>query len=435
MTRGVGSTVASICAAVLALAGCTSSGDTVEEHLSSATTHRTNLPTPPGSSSVHSSRPVSASRPAHSSSPVHSSSSAAPSTSAAPSSAATGVPLSAARRALAGMSEAQRVGQLIMVDCPSSGLAGATVTAIGQYHVGSVILDGNSLLGVEQTHALTAQLQALAPRGVGLFISTDQEGGLVQRMRGPGFSSIPSAVEQGREPPSVLRASANVWGRQLHVAGINVDLAPVLDTVPADSTGNPPIGDLDREYGHAVRAVTRHGVAVARGLADAGIDATVKHFPGLGRVGENTDTTPGVTDPITTRHDAYLAPFAAAIVQRVPFVMMSTAIYSRIHPNRPAAFSWRIVTGMLRHDLGFTGVIISDDIGSAAQVSGYSPGRRAVRFVHAGGDIVLTVDPGAVAPMTSALLARAGRDPAFSKQIDAAALVVLRAKQARGLLG
>jgi beta-N-acetylhexosaminidase len=333
------------------------------------------------------------------------------------------------------MDEAQRVGQLLMVDCPSSGVAAATVTAIRGNHVGAVILDGNSTLGVQATRAITDQLQKDAPRRRKLFIATDQEGGLVQRMKGSGFSSIPSAVVQGQETPSTLQADATRWGRQLHRAGINVNLAPVLDTVPPGDTDNPPIGDLDREYGHTPGQVRSHGVAFARGMAAAHVDATAKHFPGLGRVTGNTDTTSGVTDGQTSRHDRYLKPFAAAVDAHVPFVMMSTAIYTRIDPNRPAAFSPKIVTKMLRGDLGFGGVVISDDVGAAAQVSGYSVGARAVRFIGAGGDMVLTVVASRAATMTAALLARAARSPSFKKKVDAAALRVLQAKQANGLLG
>ena len=96
----------------------------------------------------------------------------------------------------------------------------------------------------------------------------------------------------------------------------------------------------------------------------------------------------------------------------------------------PAAFSHTIVTGMLRDDLGFGGLIISDDVGVAKQVADRSPGQRAVDFVAAGGDIVLTVDAGQAGEMTAALLAKARADPAFKRQVDAAALRVLQAKQA-----
>lgn len=333
------------------------------------------------------------------------------------------------------MSERQRVGQLLMVDCPTTGVTSATTTAITSYAVGSVILDGTSYAGVQATRAVTDRLQALAPHRAGLFIATDQEGGLVQRLQGPGFTRIVSAVDQGGIAPGTLQGYAFGWGQQLRQAGVNVNLAPVLDTVPAGGGPNPPIGDLDRQYGSTPSAVSAHGLAVLRGMAAAGVDATVKHFPGLGRVSGNTDTTSRVTDTVTTRDDADLAPFRAAIAAGAPLVMMSTAIYARIDPGTPAAFSPTIVTGMLRGDLGYRGLIISDDLGAAAQVAGYSAGQRAVAFVRAGGDIVLTVDATQAAPMTAALLQQADTDAAFKRQVDAAALLVLRAKQVRGLLG
>jgi len=354
----------------------------------------------------------------------------APSTPAT-SSSPTGSP---AAQLFARMTLAERVGQLLMVDSPSTQAGAATITAIAHDHVGSVILDGTTTAGRAAVRAVTAQLEDDNPSAAKLFIATDQEGGEVQRLQGPGFSTVPSGLAQGQLAPTTLQQDATTWGTQLRAAGVNVDLAPVLDTVPANSPGNPPIGDLDREYGHTPAAVTAHGVAVAVGLADAKVVATVKHFPGLGRVAGNTDTTSGVTDSVTTRTDDYLAPFHAAVGAGVPFVMMSTAIYSLIDPGTPAAFSKTIVTGMLRHDLGFSGVVISDDLGAAKQVSSYSVGDRAVRFVEAGGDIVLTVDATQAATMTQALIAKAQSDPAFRALVDAAVMRVLQAKQTQGLL-
>ncbi len=352
-----------------------------------------------------------------------------------PSSAGTSTsPAGPAQAVFAAMSLRQRVGQLLMVDCPSSGVADATVSAIGKYDVGSVILDGTTTSGSAAIRALTSRLQRYAPKRTGLLIATDQEGGIVQRLQGPGFSAVPAATQQGTVAPSVLRSDARTWGSQLKEAGVDVDLAPVLDTVPSAGQGNPPIGDLDREYGHTPSVVRSHGLAVAQGLMDAGVAPTVKHFPGLGRVSGNTDVTSGVTDFVTTRTDAYLAPFRAAASAGVPFVMMSTAIYSRIDPDTPAAFSRTIVSGMLRGDLGYRGVIISDDLGASRQVGYLSPGQRAVQFVRAGGDIVLTVVADQAETMTSALVAEADSSPAFHRQIDAAALRVLQAKQRAGLL-
>ncbi len=343
-------------------------------------------------------------------------------------------PAPTARRVFDAMTRRERVGQLLMVDCPTNGVTDATRTAITRYDAGSVILDGTTHAGMQAIQHVTGQLNALARGKAALFVSTDQEGGEVQRLQGNGFDLIPSAVVQGQWQPDHLQRAARVWASQLRRAGVNVNLAPVLDTVPPGTAPNPPIGDLDREYGRTAQQVATHGLAVVRGMTAAGIDVTIKHFPGLGRVTGNTDTTSGVTDTVTTAHDPYLAPFQAAIRAGVPFVMMSTAIYARIDPGTPAAFSRTIVTGLLRATLGFSGVVISDDLGSAAQVSALSPGQRAVAFVAAGGDMVLTVRPGDAGVMTNALLARAGTDPAFSRLVDAAVLRVLQAKQARGLL-
>jgi beta-N-acetylhexosaminidase len=339
-----------------------------------------------------------------------------------------------AQQVFAGMTNAQRVGQLLMVGCPSTSVTSTCLTTIRSQGVGSVILDGTSTLSISAEHRITAALQQAAPSTTQLFVATDQEGGLVRRMRGPGFTDYSTALVQGTWYTADLQHWAWTWGTQLRQAGINLDLAPVLDTVPVGDTNNPPIGDLDREYSHHIAVVTTQGIAVLRGLTSGGVDTAVKHFPGLGRVTANTDTDSRVTDTITTAQSAYLKPFAAAIAAKTAFVMMSTAIYSRIDPKNPAAFSSTVVTGLLRTTLGFHGVVISDDLGAAKQVSSYSVGDRAVRFISAGGDMVLTVEPSQATAMEAAILARMTASPTFARQVNAAVLRVLQAKYARGLL-
>lgn len=341
---------------------------------------------------------------------------------------------------LASMTLAQQVGQLFMVGGPATGVGADTVSAISNDHVGSVILTGRSTLGVGPTAQVTAGLQALATpaatAGVGLLVATDQEGGAVQVLQGPGFSGIPSALVQGGWAPATLRSTAAIWGQQLRAAGVNTDLAPVLDVVPsaAAAPGNPPIGFYDREYGYTPVAVASSGTAFAQGMADAGVVATGKHFPGLGRVTANTDTTAGVTDTVTTRFDPYLQPYGTATAAGLPMIMISTAYYSRIDPAHPAAFSSAVISGMVRGDLGFQGVVVSDDLGNAAQVAAWSPGARAVQFIAAGGDLVLTVNPSTLPAMYDAVLAQAQANPGFLARVQQSALRVLRLKQAHGLL-
>ena len=102
---------------------------------------------------------------------------------------------------------------------------------------------------------------------------------------------------------------------------------------------------------------------------------TAKHFPGLGHVTANTDTTSGVKDTVTTRTSADLAPFRSAITAGARIVMVSSAVYTKIDAARPAVFSPTVINGMIRHDLGFSGVVISDDLGNAKQVRHGLPAR------------------------------------------------------------
>ncbi|GAB3655864.1 glycoside hydrolase family 3 protein [Nocardioides korecus] len=334
----------------------------------------------------------------------------------------------------------QRVGQLFMVGTPATSANRQVLSQISTLHVGNVMLTGRSHGGTgvpaRVSRAVRARATRAATDGVGLLVATDQEGGLVQVLQGPGLSRIPSALTQGGWSTGRLRASAATWGGQLRTAGVNMDLAPVLDTVPSARAAahNPPIGVFRRELGFTPGRVSSHGLALVGGLASRGVVPTVKHFPGLGRVTANTDTTRGVTDRVTTRGDAYLQPFRAAVEAGVPAVMVSLAYYARIDARNPAVFSPTVIGGVLRHDLGFDGVVVSDDLANAHQVSPWSPGTRAVRFLAAGGDLVLTVNPVTLPAMYRAVLARAQQDPAFRARVDASALRLLTLKQRHGLL-
>ncbi|NLU74838.1 glycoside hydrolase family 3 protein [Streptomyces sp. HNM0575] len=170
-------------------------------------------------------------------------------------------------------------------------------------------------------------------------------------------------------------------------------------------------------------------------MADAGVTPAVKHFPGLGRVRGNTDDTKDVRDDVTTRDDAYLEPFRKAVASaRTPMVMISSARYTRIDPDAMAAFSSTVLTGMLREDLGFDGVIVSDDLGAAKAVEDVPVGERALRFLTAGGTVVLSVDAHAVPAMVDAVLQRARTDGEFRARVEADAKRVVEAKAAAGLL-
>jgi beta-N-acetylhexosaminidase len=337
------------------------------------------------------------------------------------------------------MTEEQRAGQLFMLGVAGGALASSEKWAIETAHLGSVWLVNNRRVGIAGIKPLAAEIQAMATapntHGVGFFVAADQEGGLVQRLTGDGFSTIPTALAQGAVPVATLETEALAWGQQLASAGINLNLAPVMDVVPAGTdAANRPIGALDREYGHDPQTVGDHGSAVVRGMAQAGIATTLKHFPGLGRVTGNTDNTAGVTDTATTPGDPYLSSFRAGIEAGAPFVMISLASYDAIDPGVPAVFSSKIIGTLLRDQLGFDGVVISDDLGAAAAVRQVAPGNRAIDFIAAGGDLMIVQGGPQTSAMAAAIVGRAGADAAFATLVDVAALKVLEAKDAQGLL-
>ena len=170
-----------------------------------------------------------------------------------------------------------------------------------------------------------------------------------------------------------------------------------------------------------------------KGMERAGVATTVKHFPGLGRVVGNTDVTADVDDRTTTADDPYLAPFAAAVDAGVPFVMVSLATYDQLDADHQAVFSSRVMGVLLREAMAFDGVIVSDALGATA-VSSIAPATRAVDFVDAGGDMIVSNDVEEAVEMARAMAARSATDAAFAARVDDAALRILQAKEALGLV-
>jgi len=359
--------------------------------------------------------------------PPQSPSPAVPSLSGAPAPAG-----DCATQTLAGLSLEQRVGQLLMIGVPvlnPRGLAG-TVT---RYQLGGIFLAGRSQRPAAALRGDIATLQAAA--GMPLLVALDQEGGSVQTLKGNDFPAIPSALRLGAGPPATLRAEVQDAAHRLAGIGVNVNLAPVADTVPAElGEGNPPIGAFHRQYGSDPTQVATAIRTVVATSQEAGVLTTIKHFPGLGRTRFNTDTTSRAVDATTTAQDPYLGPFVAGIKAGSAAVMVSSASYPLLDPKAIAAFSEPIITGLLRRDLGFTGLVLSDDLGAATAVRAVPVGDRAVRFVRAGGDLVLTIRSSDAGPMSAALLAAAQKSPAFTDRVTDAATHVLQAKVRAGLL-
>jgi beta-N-acetylhexosaminidase len=343
-------------------------------------------------------------------------------------------PRALAKAAYARMTERQRVGQLFMTGVTSTGPTPAEIRAVQRSATGNVFLRGDSTQGHKAVRRIVTALVPDATHAlVRPFVGTDQEGGEVQDLQGSGFTRMPTALAQGRLVPSALRTAAAGWAAQLRSAGVNVDLAPVADTVPKSiGTKNQPIGAFYREYGHTVTRVRHHVTSFVRGLGDAHVSATVKHFPGLGRATGNTDTRRGVTDPTGPR-SRFLLPYRDGIAAGAQFVMVSSATYPKIDRHHRACFSPTVIGSLLRGRENFTGIVISDAFDTVA-VDDLSLADRAPRFFSAGGTMLLDPLSAQVPAMAKAVRAALLKDPAFAATIKADVLKVLTIKARDGLL-
>ena len=258
---------------------------------------------------------------------------------------------------------------------------------------GGVILFGPNIASAGQVRAVIDELQRAAlasPLHTRLLILIDQEGGEVRRLPG---APVLSEKQIGGSVNGALVADAagSGAGENLRSAGVNVNLAPVLDVYR--QPGNF-IDQYQRSYSNAPGKVARLGAAFIDAQQRAGVAAAAKHFPGLGPAtqSQNTDLGPvTLNTPIGTLRAIDEAPYRAAIAAGVKLVMASWATYPALDPNRPAGFSPQVIQGELRGRLGFKGVTITDTIDAGAVTPFGSLARRSVLAASAGMDLILCV--------------------------------------------
>ncbi len=329
----------------------------------------------------------------------------------------------------------QQVGQLFMVGTTADAPDPAAVAAVTGRHVGSVFLRGRSQASATAVAGVVAQFTALVgpatTAGTRMWVATDQEGGEVQVLQGPGFSAIPYGIRQADLPVDQLTAQATTWGGELAAGGVDMNLAPVADIVTSQATrfDNPPIGAFGRQYGYDAPTVAAKAGAFAAGMRAAGILPTFKHFPGLGHVTADTDTNADVIDTTVVRGGPDITVYDDLLAAGPAVVMVSSARYQNLDASAPALFSSVVVGEILRGDVGFEGVVMTDDISGAAAVAAIAPADRATRAIEAGVDLLLLSADASVLPaMYDAVLARAQTDPAFAQKVEDAAARVLDAK-------
>ena len=292
---------------------------------------------------------------------------------------------------IAEMTIEEKVGQLIMVGFEGTQANEAIETHIRERFVGGVVLFSRNIQSPKQTAELTNELQRLASataHQIPLFIGIDQEGGWVIRLR-DGATVLPGNMALGATDSTELAERAGeITAVELAAVGVNLNFAPVMDV--NNNLHNPVIGR--RSFGESSGLVSRLGVAYIRGLQRNGVLATAKHFPGHG------DTTvdshfdlPTVNHDLERIHALELQPFRAAIDADVAAIMTAHIVYPALDANRPATLSPTILTDLLRKQLRFDGLIITDDMEMKAIDDRYRSGEAAVMAIEAGADIVMVL--------------------------------------------
>ena len=279
----------------------------------------------------------------------------------------------------------EKVGQLFMLGFHGTEPAQDLRDLFKTYHPGGVILFSRNLEEPEQAAHLANTLQKLAPK-MPLFVSIDQEGGRVARLP-KGFTVFPGQGALGRAGTTDLAyAFAEVTARELHAVGVNMDLTPVLDV--HTNPHNPVIGD--RSFGSDPELVETLGLAVIAGLQDNGVLACGKHFPGHGDTAEDSHKElPTVTQGLDRLRDVELRPFVHCFQNGLAAVMTAHVRYSALDPDTPATLSPPILTDLLRTQLRYKGLVLTDDLEMHAILDHYGIEEAAISALRAGADILL----------------------------------------------
>ncbi|MGG1555294.1 beta-N-acetylhexosaminidase [Paenibacillus ferrarius] len=340
----------------------------------------------------------------------------------------------------------EKIGQMLLC-----GFEGTTSTErvkelIQDHHVGGVIYFARNVENIEQVAALSNEVQQLAAASDTwpLWVSIDQEGGMVARITEgvalmPGQMALAAGAMGEQEGDQALNheaayASAYISGRELRALGINLNFAPVLDV--NNNSKNPVIGV--RSFGESAELVADFGVRAVQGYQDANVVATAKHFPGHGDTSVDSHLDlPTIAHDQARIRSLELVPFVKAIGHGVDAIMSSHIYFPAFEPEkRPATLSKAVLTGLLREELGFDGVIMTDCMEMNAIAVHYGTVAASVMAIEAGADLVLIshrmeLQLGAIDAIEQAV-----QDGRISEaRIDASVARLLALKTRRGLVG
>lgn len=279
----------------------------------------------------------------------------------------------------------REIGQLLLGSFKGVSVPVELRALAREFDLGGTILFGRNVEAPEQVSEVAAELEGLG-QAAPAWVSVDQEGGRVARLKAP-FTEWPPMATLGRAASDALAERfARALAAELRAVGVTLDFAPVLDI--HTNPRNPVIGD--RALGPTAETVSRLGRVVVRTLQAEGVAACGKHFPGHGDTSSDSHVElPLVEHPPDRLRAVEFEPFRAAIAEGVAFIMSAHVLVPALDDERPATLSPRVMHDLLRRELGFEGVIVSDDLEMKAVSARYAVPEAAVSAIRAGCDALL----------------------------------------------
>jgi len=281
----------------------------------------------------------------------------------------------------------EKIGQLFIFGLDGTEPDENVIEAIEKDHIGGFILFKDNIVNAEQTVKLLNELKNTNSfNRLPLFLAVDEEGGKVSRLSDI-YLDLPSARTIGNiDDEEISLEYGKVLGEMLKELGFNMDFAPVLDV--NSNPKNPVIGK--RAFGTKADTVTKHGLRVMEGINSNNVISVVKHFPGHGDTSTDSHIgLPVIDKSLDQMESLELIPFTRAIEKDVDAIMVAHILFTQLDKENPGTLSHKVITELLREELSFDGVVISDDMTMGAIVDNYSIEEAAYRFLKAGGDIVL----------------------------------------------
>ena len=346
---------------------------------------------------------------------------------------------------LADLTIEEKVGQMVIADFRQAGSEAITAVTpdierqMRKYHIGGVILFQENVSGMEPTVKLAEQFQSLSQK-LGLFISIDQEGGTVTRIK--SGTNLPGNMALGATGSAELAEKAGaVTGKELLALGFNMNFAPSLDV--NGNPDNPVIGV--RSFGGTPELVADMGNGYVNGLQSTGVISVAKHFPGHGdTIADSHAGLPVVEHSAEHLYETEIFPFEEAMKEGVDAIMMSHVAYPVLDPSvivsgksgqkipLPASLSKTITTTITREEMGYQGVIITDALGMGAIDQHFEPAEAAVKAIQAGADIILM--PKNLEQVMPAVLSAVKNGEITQEQVDQSARRIISLKLKRGIL-